>query len=70
MRIDKKFGGNLNAVDILKSQGVNIEVLTMREFYKNIKLSNHYWIIENIENKNYLGTRHLIYLKKKSQNGK
>tara|TARA_Y100000592_G_C5429556_1_gene297580 strand:+ start:53 stop:838 length:786 start_codon:yes stop_codon:yes gene_type:complete len=70
MRIDKKFGGNLNAVDILKSQGVNIEVLTMREFYKNIKLSNHYWLIENIENKNYLGTRHLIYLKKKSQNGK
>ena len=65
MRIDKKFGGNLNAVDALKSQGVNIEVLPMNEFYKNIKLSNHYWTVDNIENKNYLGTRHLIYLKKK-----
>lgn len=65
MRIDKKFGGNLNAVDALKSQGINIEVLPMNEFYKSIKLSKHYWTVENIENKNYLGTRHLIYLKKK-----
>ena len=65
MRIDKKFGGNLNAVDALKSQGINIKVLPMNEFYKSIKLSNHYWTIDNIENKNYLGTRHLIYLKRK-----
>ena len=64
MRIDKKFGGNLNAVDALVKKGVNIKVLPMNEFYTNIKLSNHYWLIDNIENKNYLGTRHLIYLKK------
>lgn len=64
MRIDRKFGGNLNAVEALKKQGINIRVLPMNEFYTNIKLSNHYWTIDNIENKNYLGTRHLIYLKK------
>lgn len=65
MRIDKKFGGNLNAVEALIKEGVNIEVLPMNEFYKKIKLSNHYWSIDNIENKNYLGTKHLIYLRKK-----
>ena len=67
IRIDKKFEGNLNAVDALKSQGINIDVLPMRDFYKMIKLSKLYWTIANIENKNYLGTKHLIYLKKKDE---
>ena len=60
-RKDKKYGGNLPAVDELKSQGIKIEVLFMRDFYRNIKQSGHYWDIDNIENKNYLGTRPLIY---------
>jgi hypothetical protein len=64
IRRDRKFNSNLLAADILKQQGVNIDVLLMHEFYTQIKQSNHYWTIDNIENKNYHGTRHLIYLKK------
>lgn len=66
IRRDRKFNSNLLAADILKQQGVNIDILLMHEFYKQIKQSNHYWTIDNIENKNYHGTRHLIYLKKAS----
>jgi endogenous inhibitor of DNA gyrase (YacG/DUF329 family) len=65
IRRDRKFNSNLLAADILKTQGLNIEVLLMDEFYRNIKQSGHYWLIDNIENKNYNGTKHLIYLKKK-----
>ena len=64
IRRDRKFNSNLLAADLLKQEGVNIDVLLMHEFYTQIKQSNHYWLIENIENKNYNGTRHLIYLKK------
>jgi len=63
IRRDRKFNSNLLAADILKMQGVNIDVLLMHEFYTQIKQSNHYWTIDNIENKNYHGTRHLIYKK-------
>lgn len=66
VRRDRKFNSNLLAADILKMQGLNIDVLLMHEFYTQIKQSGHYWTIDNIENKNYNGTRHLIYLKKKS----
>jgi len=66
IRRDRKFNSNLLAADILKMQGLNIDVLLMHEFYKLIKQSGHYWSIDNIENKNYHGTRHLIYLKKKA----
>ena len=65
IRRDRKFNSNLLAADILKSQGLDIDVLLMHEFYTQIKQSGHYWLIENIENKNYNGTRHLIYLNKK-----
>ena len=65
IRRDRKFNSNLLAADLLKEQGVNIDVVLMDEFYRNIKQSGHYWLIDNIENKNYLGTKHLIYLKKK-----
>jgi hypothetical protein len=65
IRRDRKFNSNLLAADILKAQGVNIDVLLMHEFYTQIKQSGHYWLIDNIENKNYNGTKHLIYLKKK-----
>jgi hypothetical protein len=65
IRRDRKFNSNLLAADILKSEGVNIDVMLMHEFYNKIKQSKHYWTIDNIENKNYLGTKHLIYLKKK-----
>lgn len=65
IRRDRKFNQNLLAADILKQQGLNIEVLLMQDFYSMIKKSGHYWLIDNIENKNYLGTKHLIYLKKK-----
>lgn len=68
IRRDRKFNSNLLAADILKSEGVNIDVLLMHEFYTQIKQSNHYWLINNIENKNYLGTRHLIYLKSSKEN--
>lgn len=64
IRRDRKFNSNLLAADLLKIDGVNIDVLLMHEFYTQIKQSNHYWLINNIENKNYNGTRHLIYLKK------
>ena len=64
IRRDRKFNSNLLAADLLKNNGVNIDVLLMHEFYTQIKQSNHYWLIDNIENKNYNGTRHLIYLKK------
>lgn len=66
IRRDRKFNSNLLAADILKQQGVNIDVLLMHEFYTQIKQSNHYWNIDNIENKNYNGTKHLIYLRKTS----
>ena len=66
IRRDRKFNSNLLAVDMLKNQGINIDVLLMKDFYSNIKKTNHYWTIDNIENKNYHGTRHLIYLKKSS----
>lgn len=65
IRRDRKFNSNLLAADLLKEQGINIDVLLMHEFYTQIKQSNHYWTIDNIENKNYNGTRHLIYLKSK-----
>ena len=52
-------------VEQLIKQGINIDVLLMDDFYRLIKQSGHYWLIDNIENKNYDGTRHLIYLKKK-----
>lgn len=68
IRRDRKFNSNLLAADLLKQDGVNIDVLLMHEFYTKIKQSNHYWIVDNIENKNYLGTKHLIYLKKKNEN--
>ena len=68
VRRDRKFNSNLLAADILKEQGVNIDVLLMDDFYRSIKQSGHYWLIDNIENKNYDGTRHLIYLKKKVEN--
>ena len=64
IRRDRKFNSNLLAADILKQQGLNIDVLLMHEFYKIIKQSGHYWTVDNIENKNYHGTRRLIYLKK------
>ena len=67
IRRDRKFNSNLLAADILKQQGVNIDVLLMHEFYTQIKQSNHYWNIDNIENKNYNGTKHLIYLRKTSK---
>lgn len=67
IRRDRKFNSNLLAADMLKEKGVNIDVLLMHEFYTQIKQSGHYWLVENIENKNYLGTRHLIYLKKKNE---
>ena len=67
VRRDRKFNTNLLAADILKQQGLNIEVVLMDEFYRKIKQSGHYWLIDNIENKNYDGTRHLIYLKKKAK---
>lgn len=66
IRRDRKFNQNLLAADILKEQGVDIDVLLMQDFYRMLKQSGHYWMIDNIENKNYLGTKHLIYLKKKS----
>ena len=66
IRRDRKFNSNLLAADLLKENGVNIDVLLMHEFYTQIKQSGHYWIVDNIENKNYLGTKHLIYLKKKN----
>lgn len=66
IRRDRKFNSNLLATDLLKQQGINIDVLLMHEFYTQIKQSNHYWTIDNLENKNYHGTRHLIYLKKSS----
>ena len=65
IRRDRKFNSNILAVDLLKQEGINIDILLMRDFYKQIKQSNHYWTIVNIENKNYHGTRHLIYTKKK-----
>ena len=65
IRRDRKFNSNLLAADLLKQDGIDIDVLLMDEFYRNIKQSGHYWLIDNIENKNYHGTRHLIYLKKK-----
>lgn len=65
IRRDRKFNSNILAVDLLKQEGINIDILLMRDFYKQIKQSNHYWTIDNIENKNYHGTRHLIYTKKK-----
>lgn len=68
IRRDRKFNSNLLAADLLKEDGVNIDVLLMHEFYTQIKQSGHYWLVENIENKNYLGTKHLIYLKKKNEN--
>lgn len=63
IRRDRKFNQNLLAADLLKMKGVNIDVLLMHDFYNMIKQSGHYWSIDNIENKNYLGTKHLIYLK-------
>ena len=65
IRRDRKFNQNLLAADILKIGGLNIDVLLMGDFYRQIKQSGHYWTIDNIENKNYHGTRHLIYIKKK-----
>jgi hypothetical protein len=67
IRRDRKFNSNLLAADLLKKDGIDIDVLLMHEFYTKIKQSNHYWLVENIENRNYLGTKHLIYLKKKNE---
>ena len=67
VRRDRKFNSNLLAADILKMEGLNIDVLLMDEFYRQIKQSGHYWLIDNIENKNYNATKHLIYIKKSNK---
>tara|TARA_B000000557_G_C20811885_1_gene460566 strand:+ start:661 stop:1452 length:792 start_codon:yes stop_codon:yes gene_type:complete len=64
LRRDKKFNSNLTAVDFLKKEGLNIEVMYMDQFYRKLREEGYYYLIENLENKNYLGTRQLIYTNK------
>ena len=64
IRRDRKFNTNLSAVDILKSKGLNIDVMYMDAFYRKLREEGYYYSIKNLENKNYVGTRHLIYTNK------
>jgi len=61
IRKDAKFSGNLHAAEILQQQGLNLDIMYMDDFYKMLKIKGLYYGIDNIENKNYLGTKHLIY---------
>lgn len=70
IRRDQKYSGNLSAADELINQGVNLEIMLMHDFYKMLRRKGLYYGIDNLENKNYLGTRHLIYQLRNTGNSK
>lgn len=65
IRRDQKYSGNISAAEELINQGVNLEIMLMSDFYKMLRRKGLYYGIDNLENKNYLGTKSLIYLKAK-----
>ena len=65
IRRDAKYSGNLSAAEVLQKNGVNLEIMLMSEFYKMLRRKGLYYSIDNLENKNYLGTKGLIYLRTK-----
>lgn len=61
-RRDSKYDANLAAAALLKrDHGVNIEVVFMRPFYKDLKDRNLYWVIPHLEFRDYGGTKWLSY---------
>lgn len=65
IRRDAKYSGNLSAAEVLQNNGVDLEIMLMSDFYKMLRKKGLYYSIDNLENKNYLGTRGLIYLRAK-----
>ena len=59
-RKDRKFEGNLESLSILKKEGLNIEVVYMLDFYEILKINGYYEIIDNLEHRDYKGTKHLV----------
>ena len=54
--VRKTYAGKFEAL-----KGVNLEIMLMNDFYKMLRRKGLYYGIDNLENKNYLGTRQLIY---------
>jgi len=61
-RRDSKYDANLAAAAILKrDHGVNIEVVFMRPFYKDLKERQLFYVIPHLEFRDYAGTKWLSY---------
>ena len=59
-RPDGAYEDNLKVVKALQSQGIDIEVVFMKDFYEMLKNKGIYDIIPNLERRNYKRTKHLI----------
>lgn len=60
IRKDKKFEANLESLAALKESGINIEPIYMVDFYAKLKSLGYYQTIENLEHRDYRGTKHLV----------
>ena len=61
-RRDSKYDANLAAAALLKrDHGINLEVVFMRPFYKDLKDRNLFWVIPHLEFRDYPGTKWLAY---------
>lgn len=56
----KKLNSNSNARNELVSSGQPITLIYMNDFYSMLKRDGLYETIENLENRDYVGTKHLI----------
>jgi len=59
-RRDHAFEKNLFALEALKSGGLNIRVLYMKDFYNHLKAQELFDVIPNLEFRNYKGTKKLV----------
>ena len=61
-RRDSKYDANLAAAALLKrDHGINLEVVFMRPFYKDLRDRNLFWVIPHLEFRDYPGTKWLAY---------
>lgn len=59
-RKDRAFEKNLIALEKLKSDGLNIRVLYMKDFYNGLKSQELFDVIPNLEFRDYKGTKQLV----------
>jgi len=60
LRNDKKFESNLSALSAIQALGYNTKTVFMTEFYNELKENGIYDKIENLEHRDYKGTKFLV----------